>query len=200
MDEIRQDNLDIETLRAANDRSDKKNNILVHSAKECAYLAVFVALVIAVQTVLSLIPGVELVTVLFVAYTFTMGVRRGMIAATAFSVLRQIVFGVYPIVLVLYLIYFNLLAVCFGLLGKKIKNPLKLLPVIVVVACICTVCFTMIDNVLTPLWLGYSKKSAALYFKASLPFMIPQVICTAISVTALFYPLHKVFLAVKKRS
>lgn len=200
MDEIRQDNLNIETLRAEKPRRDKQKNILVHSAKECAYLAVFVALVIAVQTALSVVPGVELVTVLFVAYTFTMGVRRGMIAATTFSMLRQIIFGLYPTVLVLYLIYFNLLAICFGLLGKKIKSPLKFLPLIVVVACVCTVCFTMIDNILTPLWYGYSKKSAILYFKASFPFMIPQVICTAISVTALFYPLHKVFLAVKKRS
>lgn len=173
-------------------KDSRQQNIVMRSAKECAYLAVFVALVIAVQTVLSLVPGVELVTVLFVAYAFTMGPWRGVIAATAFSLLRQLVFGFYPTVLVLYLIYFNLLTVSFGLLGKVIKSPLKRLPIIVVIACFYTVIFTMIDNMLTPWWFGYDKRAATLYFKASLPFMIPQVICTAISVAALFYPLYKV--------
>lgn len=180
-------------------QENSKKNLLAHSAKECAYLAVFVSLTIAVQTVLSFVPGVELVTLLFVTYAFAMGVVRGMISATAFSLLRQIVFGFYPTVLVLYLIYFNLLALCFGFLGKSFKNPVKALSLIVIIACICTVCFTMIDNILTPLWLGYGKKSTMLYFKASLPFMIPQVICTAISVAALFLPLRKVFAYVKRK-
>lgn len=198
MDEIRQEKSNI-NFSAEKSAKEKEKDILAHSAKECAFLAVFVALVIAVQTVLSVVPGVELVTVLFVTYSYTMGVKRGMASATAFSLLRQMIFGFYPTVLVLYLIYFNLLAICFGLLGKKIKNPLKLLPLIIAVACVCTVCFTMIDNILTPLWYGYSKKSAILYFKASLPFMIPQVICTAISVGVLFYPLHKTFKLSKNR-
>lgn len=185
MEQIRQEN--------------SKKNLMAHSAKECAYLAVFVSLTIAVQSVLSLVPGVELVTVLFVAYAFAMGITRGMISATAFSLLRQIVFGFYPTVLILYLIYFNLLTACFGLMGRLIKNPLKTLPLIVIIACVCTACFTMIDNILTPLWLGYGKKSTMLYFKASLPFMIPQVICTVISVTALFIPLRKVFSYVKSK-
>lgn len=182
-----------------NSLQDKNNkNLIARSAKECAYLAVFVALVIAMQVTLSVVPGVELVTVMFVAYSFTLGVRRGMFAATTFSILRQIVFGVYPTVLILYLIYYNLLTACFGLLGKGIKSPLKWIVVIIFIACVCTACFTMIDNVLTPLWYGYSKRSAELYFKASLPFMIPQIICTAITVATLFYPLHRVFKLMKK--
>ena len=94
-----------------------KANRWTSSAKELAYISVFVALLIAVQLILSFIPGVELVTVLFVAYSFSMGVRRGMLAATTFSLLRQLDFGFFPTVLVLYLIYFNLLCLLFGLLG-----------------------------------------------------------------------------------
>ena len=179
---------------------DKNNkSVVAHSARECAYLAVFVALVIAVQMALSVVPGVELVTVMFVVYSFTMGIRRGMLAATAFSILRQVVFGVHPTVLILYLIYYNLLTACFGLLGKAIKNPLKWIVVIVIVACVCTACFTMIDNILTPLWYGWTQRSAELYFKASLPFMIPQIVCTAITVGLLFLPLKKVLsICIKK--
>lgn len=164
-----------------------------HTAKECALLAVFVAVVIASQTVFSAIPGVEIVTVLFVTYSFSAGWKMGTLAATAFSLLRQIVFGFFPTVLILYLVYYNLLALCFGLLGRKIKKPIKALPLIVIIACFGTVLFSVIDNIITPLWYGYSERAARAYFFASLPFMLPQVICTAISVTCLFLPLWKVF-------
>lgn len=164
-----------------------------YSAKDCAYIAVFVALVIAAQFVLSAVPGVELVTVLFVAYAFSFGAARGMIAATAFSLLRQIVFGIYPTVLILYLIYYNGLAAIFGMLGKNCKASKKQLFKVVLSACVCTVCFTLLDNVITPLWNGYSEKAAVLYFKYSLPVMIPQILCTAITVSFLFLPLCKAF-------
>ncbi len=182
---------DKELLRAKN----KKTSI--QSAKECAYIAVFVAILIAVQVALSFVPGVELVTVFFVTYSFVMGIKRGVISAFAFALLRQLVFGFAPTVLILYLIYFPLLTFIFGVLGSKIKKPLKLLPLIVLVACACTVAFTMLDNVITPIWYGYGQKSAKLYFMASIPFMIPQVICTLISVSVLFFPLYKAFNSIK---
>ena len=176
----------------------KRNKKIAYSAKECAYLAVFVALVIAAQLVLSVVPSVEIVTVLFCVYAFTFGLKRGMAAATAFSLLRQLVFGFYVNVFVLYLLYYTFLACAFAFLGKKIKKPLKWLAIIVAIACVCTVLFTMIDNILTPLWYGYSKKAAILYFKASLPFMGLQVINAALSVGVLFFPLYRVFSLVKR--
>ena len=121
-------------------RKDKK--IIVYTAKECAFLAVFVAILIAVQTVLSAVPGVELVTVLFVSYSFVAGAKRGMFAATAFSLLRQLVFGFSPTVLILYLIYYNLLTLTFGLFGRRIDIKGKHLPIIVGIACAGTVFFT----------------------------------------------------------
>ena len=165
----------------------------VRTAKECALLAVFVAVLTAAQLVLSVIPGVKIVTVLFVSYSFAVGWKKGMLAATAFSLLRQIVFGFFPTVLILYLVYYNLLTFSFGMFGRKIKKPKKYLLLIVILACLGTVFFTMFDNILTPLWYGYSKRAAEAYFFSSLPFMFPQVICTAISVTTLFLPLWKSF-------
>ena len=171
----------------------------VRSAKECAYLAVFVSLLIASQIALSFIPGVEIITVSFVAYSLAMGTRRSMLAATAFSLLRGFVFGFFPSVLLLYLIYFNLLALCFGLIGWKWQVGVKTLPLLALIACLCTVCFTLIDCVLTPLWYAYSAEAANAYFLASLPFVLSQVICTAISVSLLLLPLNKAFSLVKKQ-
>ena len=179
-------------------RMNKTSRIALWTTKECAFIAMFVALLIAVQLALSFVPGVELVTVLFVSYAFAMGKARGMLLATAFSLLRQIVFGVNVTVLILYLVYFNLLTFIFGFLGNKIKKPIKWLPIIIVVACFCTVLFSLIDCVITPLWYSYPKVAARAYFFACIPFMVPQVICTSVSVFALFIPITKACEVMKK--
>lgn len=175
-----------------------RKQIAVRSGKECAYLALFVALVIAAQLVLSAVPGVEVVTVFFVAYSFVFGVRRGTIAATVFSLLRQLVFGFSPTVLILYMIYFNGLAALFAWFGKVVKKPLFSLWWLVIIACVCTACFTLLDGVITPIWYRFSERATKAYFISSLPFMIPQIICSALSVGILFLPLQKAFRVIKK--
>ena len=161
--------------------------------KDCAYIGVFVALTIAAQLCLSFLPGVELVTVLFVAFSFAFGCRRGVAAATVFSLLRQFVFGFQPTVLVLYLTYYNLLALLFGLLGHFGDLTPKKVVWLTAVACVCTIAFTMLDNIITPLWYGYSGRVFKIYFYASFSVMLPQVVCTAVSVGVLLYPLVKIF-------
>ncbi len=176
----------------------KSKKSAIRASKECAYLAAFVALLIVAQLCLSFLPGIEVVTVLFLSYAFTFGVRRGVFAATVFSLLRQLVFGFYPTVLILYLLYYNLLAVVFGIFGKKVKESLKALWWLTLVACLGTVCFVMIDNVLTPLWYRYSWEAAKAYFFSSLVFLLPQIICTAVTVGVLFFPLNRAFSLVKR--
>ncbi len=180
-----------------NDKKRQKNTLKI-TARECAYLAAFVALVIAAQVVLAAVPGVEIVTVLFLTYAFVFGVKRGLAAATTFSFLRMLVFGFDVKVLVLYLLYFNCFASLFGFLGSIVKKPAYALWWLVIVACVCTVCFTMLDNLLTVIWFSYSARAAKVYFMASLSVMFPQVICTAVSVGALFLPLQKAFFTAKK--
>ena len=187
-------------MYAMNDKKQQNSskNKRANTAKECAYLAVFVALVIAAQAVLAFVPGVEVVTVLFIAYAFVFGWGRGMIAATAFSLLRQMLFGLTPNVLVLYLVYFNFLTAVFGLLGKAIKRPVLFLPIIILCGCVCTAGFTLFDDFLTPLWYAYSARATSAYFYASLPVMFSQILCTAITVGGLFLPLRSAFVFVKK--
>ena len=167
------------------------------SAKESAYVAVFVALLIAVQLALSVLPGIELVTVLFISFAFVFGMGRGMFAATTFSIVRQLVFGFYPQVLILYLVYYNALCLLFGWLGKRFASPKGKLLILVLLACVCTVCFTLMDCAITSLWFAYTKRAAMIYFKASLAFMLPQVVCTAFTVSVLLLPLYGVFRRLK---
>ncbi len=167
-------------------------------ARDCAYIAVFSALLIASQLVLSVLPGIELVTVLLIAFSFVFGARRGVLTAVVFTLLRQFIFGFFLNVLLVYLLYFPMLALIFGLLGKVVKPTAFNVIWLTVVACVCTAGFTLLDNVLTPLLYGYSERAFVAYFYASTSFLLPQICCTAITVALLFIPLTKVLSWAKK--
>ena len=171
------------------------------SARDIAGIALTVALLICGQLLLSAVPGVEVVTLIFVAYSFVFGRIRGMVVATIFSLVRQFIFGLWPTVLILYLVYYNFLALVMGTLGVVLKNKREIVKIVwvTIVAVVSTVMFTMIDNVITPLFYGYSLQTAIAYFYSSLTFMIPQIICVGISVGILFMPLSKVFLILKSK-
>lgn len=176
----------------------QKKQKKIHVGKECAYLAVFVALVIAAQFCLSAVAGVEVVTVLFASYAFTFGKGRGMLAATAFSLLRMLVFGFFPQVLVLYLLYYNAFALLFGALGESVEEPLKRLWLFILFACIATLLFSVLDLIVNALWYAYSWGALKVYALASLPVAATQTVCAAVSVGGLFMPLHKAFSLAKK--
>ncbi len=176
----------------------EKRGTARRASKECAYLAAIVAVILLSQLLLSALPTVEIVTLLFVVYAFTFGVRRGMLAATAFSILRQLVYGVYPSVFFVYLLYYNLLTATFGWIGRRVKKPLAALWWLLLLAVAFTALFTMLDNVVTPLWYGYDCRAMQAYFLASIPFMIPQLVCTAVTVGLLFLPLERAFRLAKR--
>ncbi len=170
----------------------------IHVGKECAYLAVFVALVIAAQLCFSAVAGIEIVTLLFASFAFTFGKGRGMLAATAFSLLRMLVFGFFPQTLVLYLLYYNAFTFLFGTLGENMEAPLKRLWLIVLSACVATLIFSVLDVIINALWYAYSWGAIKVYALASLPVAAAQTACAAVSVGVLFTPLYKAFSLVKK--
>jgi energy-coupling factor transport system substrate-specific component/cob(I)alamin adenosyltransferase len=169
-----------------------------NAAKEIAFIAVFVALLIGSQFVFAAIPGVEIVTLLFVAYSFAFGVKRGMVCATAFAFVRQFVFGFFPNVLILYLIYYNVLALCLGVIGLNGKAERRWLAV-TLAACVCTVGFSVLDFFLTAIIGGYSEQAKQIYFNLTLPVMVTQVVCVAVTVGVLFIPLCKIFSLIKNK-
>ena len=170
------------------------------SAKEIIIPAVFTAMLIGVQLVLSGVAGVELVTVLLLTFTYVFGLKQGFIVANAFSILRCALFGFFVNVVLLYLIYFNLFVLVIGLIGKAFKRgySLKIHIVLTAVAVVLTACFTLIDDIITPLMYSYSLYATKIYFTASLTIMIPQMVCALATVTLLFFPLYKTLTFAKK--
>ena len=169
------------------------------TAKEISLLGLFVALLIGGQFALSMVAGIEVVTVLTVSFFYFFGVRRGLILATAFSLIRCLIFGFFANVVILYLVYYNLLAIIFGNLGRFFnkKVNLKSIITITVISVICTLLFTVLDNFISYVYFGLSQKAFEIYFKASLVVMVPQTICVAVTVPLLFYPLIKIYRTIK---
>lgn len=93
---------------------------------------------------------------------------------------------VFSISIVLIVVYAVLLIKNNGKSGKEIAS-------VTAIAAVCTMCFSLLDDVIFPLIYGYSMEAARLYFYDSLVFMIPQILCTLISVALLFKPLVTVF-------
>ncbi len=171
---------------------------MLKTAKEISLIGIFTALLIGGQFALSAVSGVEVVTVLLLAFAYRFGVTRGLFVANSFSVLRCFLFGFFPTVIMLYLIYYNLFVVVFGLLGKKFNRILnaKTHAILIAAAVIMTVFFTLLDDVITPLYYGYDYSTAKAYFIASLAAVIPQSICAFATVLLLLPVLLKAFKAV----
>lgn len=165
------------------------------TAKEIALISVFTALLIGGQFVLSGISGIEIVTVLLLSFSYYFGIRRGLLVANVFSLLRCFIFGFFVNVIILYLVYYNLFVVVFGILGSKLKKELnlKILTVVVLVASLMTVIFTGLDDVITPLYYRFSMNAMKAYAIASLTTVIPQVICTILTVILLLPILLRIF-------
>ena len=164
-----------------------------------AVVAVFTALLLAAQYALWFVKGVEVVTVLLLVFSYRFGVKCGVLSAVAFSLLRCLLFGFFPNVVLLYLIYYPLFAACFGILGNVLRRraDLKIQLLMTALAVLFTALFTLLDDALTPLFYGYTKEAALAYFLASLPTMAMQCACALLTVFLLFRPLMAVLRRVR---
>ena len=170
---------------------------LFSSAREVAYVAVMTALLIAAQYALAAVAGIELVTALFLPFCTVFGVRRGCMVATCFSLLRCLLWGFAVNVIALYLIYYNLSPLVLGLWGGPPRPlpPPRGLVSRPLAAAFMTVCFTLLDDLISPLILGMRF---APYFYASLAVLAVQPAFAAASCAVLYLPLERALRTLRK--
>ncbi len=113
------------------------------------------------------------------------GVPVSVLYRARLSAMLWALFGILAGLLVLYLVLWAV--------GGRRAGQGREAASLAALAAMCTVCFTLLDDVLTPLFYGYSFDAAVAYFYAGFFAMLPQTICTVLSVLLLFYPLRKVF-------
>lgn len=181
-------------MKTLNERKNKK----ISTAKELTSIALFVALLIGAQTVLSAVAGLEIVSLLLACYAFVYGAKRGAVCAVAFALLRQIVFGVFVSVLILYLVYYPLFACAFGWLGKRMKTPFSAFVSALLLACICTALFTLLDDIITPLFYQFDWTATKSYFYASLPIMAIQTVSVGVVTAVGFLPICRALVVAKR--
>lgn len=164
-------------------------------AKSTAYCAVMTGLLIAVQYALFFVNGVELVTVMLLAWSYRTGPVRASAVAISFSLIRCLFFGFFPAVVVLYLIYYTAFAIFFGFAGivNKQRNGAVSCIVISILAAVFTATFTILDDVISPLILQMNSEATTAYFYASLPVMGTQCAFALLSCIVLFPVLSSLF-------
>ena len=72
---------------------------------------------------------------------------------------------------------------------ERLRKKTGGIVVIATVAAALTICFTLLDDALAPLFLGLDGAGALGYFYASFAAMLPQTVCAVVSVFFLFTPL-----------
>lgn len=162
-------------------------------AKDLALISIYTAMLIGGQLIFSWIAGIEIVTVLLVTFCYSFGVKRSLILVNAFLWLRCIIFGFFPTVVILYIVYYNLFAIVFAIIGKMQKQRITVINVTIVVifAALMTTLFTLFDDVITPLFYQFNEKAAKAYVISSLVPLGTQVLCSIITVALLFPLLEK---------
>ena len=181
------------------DPATRRGRAFRRGAGYVAVVAVFTALLLAAQYALWFVKGVEVVTVLLLVFSYRFGVRCGVLSAVAFSLLRCLLFGFFPNVVLLYLLYYPLFAACFGVFGNALhrRTGVGVQMLLTVLAVLFTALFTLLDDAVTPLLYGYTREAALAYFLASLPTMAVQTVCAAVTVLLLFRPLLFILKRVK---
>lgn len=169
-----------------------------NKSKEIALIGVYVALLIGGQFALSAVSGVEIVTLLTVGFAFFYGVKRTLLLTLAFSLLRCFLFGFFPNVIILYLVYYIIFSFAFGGIGNLFKHKLnpKRHVLVVIVGVVFVLFFTALDNLITPLYYGMDRELCFAYATTSFYAMLPQILCNVITLSLFLRPIIKLFDAI----
>lgn len=165
----------------------------VKSSKEVALIAVSCALLIGGQFALSAVAGVEIVTVLLASFAVVFGVKRGVLLAVAFSLVRCLIFGFFPSVIILYIIYYPLFALVCALASKGKYTCYS--AVISVFAIILTAGFSFLSGLIDHLMYGVDFWA---YMTFGVWVSVTQIVCAAVTCFAFMPLLRRLFKDIKK--
>lgn len=155
------------------------------AAKKIALVGIAAATIECAKLALAFLPNVEVVTLLCALYGYVFG-WLGVLAALVFVCVEPLIWGVNTW-LVLYFIYWPLVAFVFMLLGKaKVKNRW----IITLTAVLLTVIFGLLSALIdVGLFSGYFDNffyRFSVYYLRGLPFYLAQIATNAVVFPLLF--------------
>ena len=175
----------------------EKNKLVISGAKKIALIAVCTALIEGCKLALSMIPNVEVVTLLCALFGYVFGFY-GIISVFLFAAIEPLIWGVGSWI-IYYFIYWPLVAFIFMLFGKKkVRNRL----VLTLTAGVLTVFFGVLSAIVDVL--VYSQPSNFLrvfpgYYARGATFYIFQIVCNLILFPICFIPLADILTKLNKK-
>lgn len=157
-------------------------------AKKIAFVGISAATIECAKLALAFLPNVEVVTLLTALYGYTFG-WLGILAAVVFVCIEPLIWGVNTWV-ILYFIYWPLVAFVFMLLGKaKVKSRW----VLTLTAVMLTVFFGLLSSLIDiGLFSGYFDNffyRFSIYYLRGVPFYLTQIATNAVVFPLLFIPI-----------
>ena len=165
-------------------------------AKKIALVGIAAATIECGKSALAFLPNIEVVTLLCALYGYAFGML-GVLSAVVFVCIEPLIWGVNSWV-VLYFIYWPLVAFVFMLFGKmRLKNRF----VLTAAAVLLTVFFGLLSAFIDiGLFSGYFDRfwyRFSIYYLRGIPFYVAQVLTNAVVFPLLFPFLSKKLKSVK---
>lgn len=178
----------------------KRRTVL--TARYVTQVAVMAGLITALKFALSFLPNVELITLLIAVFSTVWGLKYSLPATVVFCLVEMAIYGVGSWLL-LYFIYWPLLAVIFYYALRNKKTPVAM-GISVPIGLVMTVLFGVFSACTDTLFVmgAVSKDMLGTYFVSyylkGLWFDIIHVISVLISLLVLYIPLVKVCERIRK--
>lgn len=175
----------------------KNRSLMGGAAKKIALVGIAAATIECGKLALAFLPNVEVVTLLTALYGYAFG-GYGVLASLVFVCIEPLIWGVNTWV-VLYFIYWPLVAVIFWIFGRiKLKNRW----IIAASAVLLTVIFGLLSAFIEiGLFSGYFDRfwyRFGIYYLRGIPFYVAQIATNAVLFPLLFLLLSKKLSSLKK--
>lgn len=154
------------------------------SAKDIVLIGILSASITGGKMVLSAIPNVEIVTLLFMVYTMVFGIRRALFVSVIFSTTEILLWGVHTWLLTYYIIW-PLLILLTAALSRFIKGEFSRAFLAGAFGLTFGMFFALVEAMLYGLNYGF------VYYVRGIPFDIIHGASNFIVVLMLFKPLER---------
>ncbi|MEG1395116.1 MAG: hypothetical protein RSD04_05120 [Clostridia bacterium] len=160
-------------------------------ARDICLVALMSASITAGKMALAALPNIEIVTLLFVVYTLSLGWKRTFLSSIVFVMTETIIWGFGSWVL-LYFVYWPSLVCLVGLCAKGRYRVL----IAVAIGIVMTVFFGVLSTFIElsfmgawqtgNFWLSYKYR-----YISGAPFFLTHIACNTIALPCLVFPLAK---------
>ena len=152
--------------------------------RDIALIALISAIATAGKLALAFIPNVEIITLLFILYTTTLGLKRSLPAALVFTTTEVLLFGFGTWLLGYYIIW-PLLILLTAILDKKTDKEIFFALLAAVFGFASGLIFALVESLFYGYVFGFS------YWLRGLPFDVVRGVSNFIIVLLLFKPLKE---------